>query len=129
MYTHCPDVCPIMAEQLHTVMLDLGADAQHVAVIVISVDPKNDTPASALNFSRQHHMDTYWHFLLGTQHELAPVWSSYAIYAQPQTATVSMHTSVLFVIDKRGRERALLDQVFTATQLVDNLRILLREPA
>ena len=77
MYTHCPDVCPIMAEQLHTVMLDLGADAQRVAVIVISVDPKHDTPASALNFSRLHHMDTSWHFLLGTQHELAPVWSAY----------------------------------------------------
>ncbi len=129
MYTRCPDVCPIMAEQLHTVMLDLGADAQRVAVVVISVDPTHDTPASALNFSRLHHMENYWHFLLGKQNELAPVWSAYAVDAQPQTATVSMHTSVLFVIDKHGRERALLDQAFTATQLVDNLKILLREPA
>ena len=52
-----------------------------------------------------------------------------AVDAQPQSATVSMHTSVLFVIDKRGRERALLDQAFAATELIENLRILLREPA
>ena len=41
MYTHCPDVCPIMAERLHSVMVGLGADAQQVGVVAISVDPSH----------------------------------------------------------------------------------------
>ncbi len=126
MYTHCPDVCPLLAEKLHATMLDLGLDAQRIAVVAISVDPKGDTVAAALNFSRVHHMVDFWHFLVGTQAELAPVWSAYAIDAQPPVATNSMHTAVLFVIDKQGRERVLLDQDFTPAQLASDIKTLLR---
>jgi hypothetical protein len=46
---------------------------------------------------------------------------------QTQTATNSMHTAVLFVIDQQGCERVLLDQDFTPAQLTSNLKTLLRE--
>ena len=127
MYTHCPDVCPIMAERLHSVMVGLGADARRVGVVAISVDPHGDTVASALNFSQVHHMVNYWHFLVGTQNELAPIWTKYAIDAQSAAATVSMHTAILYVIDKQGHERVLLDQDFTTAQLSGDLKTLLGE--
>ena len=127
MYTHCPDVCPIMAERLHSVMVGLGVDAQRVAVVAISVDPRGDTVAAALNFSQVHHMTNYWHFLVGTQDELAPVWTAYAIDAQSVASTVSMHTAILYVIDKHGLERVLLDQDFTTAQLSGDLKTLLGE--
>ena len=125
LYTHCPDVCPLIAEQLHRVMLDLGQDAQRVGVLAISVEPMRDTVAAALVFSKVHHMTNYWHFLVGTQAQLAPVWTAYAIGAQQVTTTVSMHTTALYVIDKQGRERTLLDQTFTPAQLTETLRALL----
>lgn len=127
MYTHCPDVCPLMAERIHSVMVSLGADAQRVAVVAISVDPHGDSITSALSFSQEHHMVNYWHFLVGTQDELAPVWTKYAIDSQPAAATVSMHTAILYVIDKQGRERWLLDQDFTTTQMTGDLQALLKE--
>jgi len=125
LYTHCPDVCPLIAEQLHSVMLDLGQEAQHVGVLAISVEPTRDTIAAALAFSQAHHMTTYWQFLVGTQAQLSPVWTAYAIGAQQETTTVSMHTTALYVIDKQGRERTLLDQTFTPAQLTGILRALL----
>lgn len=127
MYTHCPDVCPLMAERLHSVMVGLGADAQRVAVVAVSVDPRGDSVASALNFSQVHHMVNYWHFLVGSQDELAPVWTKYAIDARPAADTVSMHTAILYVIDKQGHERVLLDQDFTTAQLTGDLKTLLRQ--
>ena len=127
MYTHCPDVCPVMAERLHNVMVGLGADAQRVAVVAISVDPHGDSVASALTFSQAHHMVNYWHFLVGSQDELARVWTKYAIDAQPAAATVSMHTAILYVIDKQGHERVLLDQDFTTAQLTGDLKTLLNQ--
>src|SRR5579863_7048223 len=70
LYTHCPDECPSTAEKLHTVMLNLGANAQKVGVIAVSTDPAHDTAGAAQTFSKAHNMQNYWHFLLGTQQQL-----------------------------------------------------------
>src|SRR5215471_13774070 len=42
LYTHCPDVCPLTAEKIHTTMQSLGNSAQNVAVVAVSMDPKGD---------------------------------------------------------------------------------------
>ena len=127
MYTHCPDVCPLIAEKLHTVMQGLGSDAQKVAILAVSVDPKGDTRTAAMSFSEQHKMTGYWHFLIGAQNQLSPVWTAYAIDAQRISASTSTHTSALYVIDKEGRERVILDQDFTSAQMTSDLKTLLGE--
>ena len=68
----------------------------------------------------------YWHFLIGTQQTLAPIWSSYNVFAQAVQTTVN-HTLPVYLIDKQGRERVYLDNDFTVAQLTANLRILLKE--
>src|SRR5579885_1346108 len=35
LYTHCPDVCPLTAEKLHQVQLQLGKDASHVMMLAV----------------------------------------------------------------------------------------------
>jgi len=128
LYTHCPDVCPLTAEKLHATMQSLGQNAQQVAVLAVSMDPKGDTAVAAQNFSKVHKMGDYWHFLLGAHDELAPVWASYSVDAQAATSsgTVS-HSSAIYVIDKQGRERVLLDNDFSSNQLAADLKILLGE--
>ncbi len=128
LYTHCPDVCPLTAEKLHATMQSLGQNAQQVAVLAVSMDPKGDTAAAAQNFSKVHKMSDYWHFLIGAHDELAPVWASYSVDAQAATSngTVS-HSSAIYVIDKQGRERVLLDNDFSSGQLAADLKILLAE--
>jgi protein SCO1/2 len=126
-FAHCPDACPLTAEKLHTTQVQLGKDAAHVMMMAISVDPKGDTPAAVQNFSTEHKLTSNWHYLIGTQNQLAPVWNSYSVDAQPVTSTTSMHTSAVYVIDKMGRERVLFDSDFTPTQLQDDLKVLLAE--
>ena len=130
LYTHCPDQCPLTAEKLHAVMLSLGSDAQRVAVVAVSTDPRRDTTAAALNFSQVHRMQNYWHYLLGTESELSPVWSSYAVYAAPTPTSTGgsvAHTTAVYVIDKQGRERVFFGSDFTSEQLTKDLQILLKE--
>src|SRR5215469_7821275 len=126
MYTHCPDICPLTAEKLHTVIQELGPNAQRIAVVAISTDPKGDTTASALAFSKVHRMVDYWHFLTGTEKTLAPVWSAYSIYAQPQSGSIT-HSTGLYIIDKQGNERVFLGDDFTPAQVSTDLKILLSE--
>ena len=130
LYTHCPDQCPLTAEKLHAVMLSLGSDAQRVGVVAVSTDPRRDTTAAALNFSQVHRMQNYWHYLLGTESELSPIWSSYSVYAAPTPTSTGgsvAHTTAVYVIDKQGRERVFFGSDFTSEQLTKDLQILLKE--
>jgi protein SCO1 len=43
-YTQCPDVCPATLATLADAMKRLGADADRVQVLFITVDPERDTP-------------------------------------------------------------------------------------
>lgn len=128
LYTHCPDQCPLTAEKLHSTMLLLGNNAQNVGVIAVSTDPARDTTAAALNFSKTHNMQDYWHYLVGTRSSLAPIWKSYGVYAQadPNQQTVQ-HSLGLYLIDKQGHERVFIGNDFTPTQLASDLKVLLQE--
>ncbi|MGI9057682.1 MAG: SCO family protein [Ktedonobacteraceae bacterium] len=125
-YTHCPDACPLTAEKLHQTMVELGSNGQKVGIIAVSVDPKGDTPTTAVSFIKAHRLQGYLHYLLGTEAELSPVWSSYAEFAAPATSNSISHTTALYVIDQQGRERVFLNDDFTAAQLTADLQILLK---
>jgi protein SCO1/2 len=127
MYTHCPDVCPLTAEKLHQVQLQLGKDAAHIVMLAVSVDPVGDTQAAALAFSQAHHLTTDWHYLTGTQDELSPVWSDYSVNGNQMIANKITHTDALYVIDKQGRERIFFADDFTNDQLTNDLKVLLAE--
>lgn len=127
LYTHCPDVCPLTAERLHSTMLELGKDARNVGVLAITTDPKRDDVAAALHFSQQHQMTNDWHYLTGTDQQLSPVWASYSIYAQARQQNIN-HSMAIFVLDKQGRERVFLSSNdFTPAQLTADLQVLLKE--
>jgi protein SCO1/2 len=126
LYTNCPDQCPLTAEKLHTTVQDLGPAAQNIGVIAVSTDPARDNVAAALKFSQEHNMQSYWHYLIGPRTELAPIWSAYHIYAQPQQQTVN-HSLGLFLIDKQGHQRIFLDDSFAPTVLANDLQILMKE--
>jgi len=127
LYTHCPDQCPLTAEHLHSSMLTLGSDASKIGVIAVSTDPKGDTQEAVQKFTLQHNMQGYWHYLIGTQSTLSPVWTSYGVYVQGQQQSVD-HTLATYIIDKQGRERAFFGgNNFTPDQVTTDLKILLKE--
>lgn len=130
LYTHCPDQCPLTAEMLHSMVVQLGGQAQQVAILAVSTDPTGDTMASAQSFSQEHKMLAYWHYLLGAQAQLAPIWTSYSVYAAPTPTSTGgsvTHSIAIFVIDKQGRERDFFSDGATSNQLVTDLQILLKE--
>jgi protein SCO1 len=126
LYTNCPDQCPLTAEKLHATVQDLGSAAPNVGILAVSTDPARDTTSAALKFSQTHRMQNYWHYLVGPKSKLAPIWSSYGIYAQPEQQTVN-HSLGLYIIDKQGHERVFLGNDFTPTQLATDLQVLLKE--
>jgi protein SCO1 len=102
--SHCKELCPIEADQLAQVQQALGREAP-LSLVVVSVAPDTDTPDSARSFAAAHAWAGDWHWLLGTEAQLAPVWKAYSIDVKPTTADI-LHSAVLYLTDENGYVRA-----------------------
>jgi protein SCO1 len=105
-YSHCPDVCPLLLQALGAAKRGLK-DSASMQIIAVSVDPKGDTPKAVKTFLRQRLLTGKVRWLLGTRKQLAPVWKAYNILARsvPQTPAIIEHVSLIYGIDARGRIR------------------------
>ncbi len=74
-------------------------------MLVVSVDPKGDTPASVRSVARRWHLEPGWHWLTGTHRQLAAVWRAYGIEVRATTNDI-VHGAALYLVDRRGDERA-----------------------
>ena len=103
--SRCVDQCPIMGRQLAT-MLRRMPSHDRPPVLIVSVNPAGDTPASIGHALASWRLAGPWrlHWLRGTESELAGVWRDYGITVDPTTKTVT-HGLALYLIDGRGFER------------------------
>jgi protein SCO1/2 len=112
-YTHCPDVCPLIVGNLRAALRRLGARATKAHVVAVSVDPRGDTPRAVARFVRAHGMQGHMTYLIGARRELAPVWRAYgiAVRASPEQRETG-HTASVFGITASGRRRVYYAQDF-----------------
>jgi protein SCO1/2 len=107
-FTHCPDVCPTTMAELAAVKQALGADANRLQVVFVTVDPERDTPdllkAYMANF------DPGFIALRGTLEQTQAVVKSFKAHFQkvpgkePGSYSVD-HTAGAYVFDPQGRLR------------------------
>jgi protein SCO1 len=102
--SHCKQLCPLEGDQLGQAQRALGA-AGKLSLLVVSVAPATDTPASERAFAAAHQWSGDWHWLIGTPDQLAQVWKAYSIAVQGTPDNV-LHSTVLYLVDKDGFQRA-----------------------
>ena len=73
LYTHCPDVCPLIASSLKIAETKLGSQAGKVQVIAVSVDPRGDTRQSVADFLRSRGIEETVQYLVGSASRLGGV--------------------------------------------------------
>ena len=128
LYTRCPDVCPLTAGQFRAAQRSLGDDASKVDFVAVSVDPEGDTPAAVREFSSLHDLTERWHYLIGPRPQLEAVWALYGIGSFTSSGARAVeHNDAIYLIDGRGRERAILHSSDPTNWLLDDLRALIRE--
>jgi len=125
LYTTCPDVCPLTATRFRASQAELQSDSSRVTFIAVSVDPDRDTPQAVQSFSNAHGLAANWYYLVGGRAQLSPVWAAYGIGVQAGSDSVT-HNDAVYLIDARGRERALLHSEELAADLTNDLRALLK---
>lgn len=127
LFVNCPDVCPLIGQELRQTLEALGPQAEEVAVVAVSVDPRHDTAEAVRTWLRRQRQPEQFHYLIGSAAELEPVWKGY--YAAPQQAgnPESAHTAVVWLVDREGRLQGKVGagQPFDPADLARDVRTLL----
>jgi protein SCO1/2 len=124
LYTHCPDVCPLIAAHLNAALRSSVGRRAGLRVLAVSVDPARDTPAAIRRYVAQHRLVGGFRYLIGSRLQLSRVWHAYYVAALPGSGGTVAHSTVEFLIDPRGRERLLYDKTITTAELVHDLQVL-----
>lgn len=104
--SYCHQECPLEGRQLAGAERSIPA-ADRPDLVVVSVNPR-DTRASVARAIREWGLAGLapWHWLMGTHGQLAKVWAAYNIQVFPPVNGDINHTEALYLLDRRGYERA-----------------------
>jgi protein SCO1/2 len=118
LYTHCTDLCPIVAGKVHTAYAHLSK-GERPLFLAVSVDPTHDTPASAATFNKRHRTTGEIDWLLGSQAELEKVWKAWGVKPEHNANDPEEieHNAEIFAIDPQGQIRALYPPNFKPAKL------------
>ncbi len=127
LYTHCPDVCPIIASNLAVALNSMGpANASKVQVIAVSVDPRGDTPTAVAAFLQRHDMTGRMQYLIGSAKELGIVWKAWGVGAEQdaQQPQLVNHNGLVYGISAQGKVTTLYAASFTPREIVHDVPLL-----
>jgi len=124
-YTNCPDVCPLITQNLNQALQMLGTERDDVRVLAVSVDPEGDTPKSVDEYAKAHHLLPEFHYLIGSRDELTKVWKAYDVAAVASDPELVDHTAYTMLVDQSGEGRVIYDSQVKAKDVVHDVRALL----
>jgi len=105
-YTYCPDVCPTELQVMTQALDSMGAAAEKITPIFVSIDPERDTPATVKAYVENFSPRLVG--LTGTPEQVATAAKAYRVYYKKSGDTASAnylmdHSSILYLMDGNGR--------------------------
>jgi protein SCO1/2 len=126
LYTHCPDVCPLIASNLKLVLARLGTAAKQVQAIAVSVDPRGDTPGNVAAFLKARGMTGKMEYLVGSPAQLGRVWSAWNVGSQRDASNPALvaHSALVYGITASGKLKTLYSANFNPAEIVHDVPVL-----
>ncbi len=123
LYANCPNVCPLIASNLHRVLQLLGRRDSEVQVIAVSVDPRGDTPAAVARFLQEHGMTGRMQYLIGSAGELAHTWAAWGVGAKAQVGQPDLvaHSALVYGVSARGALTTIYPGTFEPSQIAHDV--------
>ena len=75
-YTTCTTICPVLSVSFTNLRKELGADADSVQLISISIDPEHDRPEQLKQYLSRFRAGKGWDFLTGSRKDIDSVLKS-----------------------------------------------------
>ncbi|HWU85477.1 MAG TPA: SCO family protein [Rhodocyclaceae bacterium] len=128
-YTQCPDVCPTTLTTMAATMKLLGADANKVQVLFVTLDPERDTPEVLSKYAPA--FDPRFLGLYADAATTQATAKEFKVFYQkqagstPDTYTID-HTAASYAFDPQGRLRLYIKHGETPEQVAADLALLLQ---
>jgi protein SCO1 len=122
-FSTCGATCVVIAEQIRGALDELP---HPVPVLLVSADPRADTPASVRRFLAHVSLSGRVSYLSGSPAQLRPVWRAFRVTPAAADRAAFNRSAAVFVIDRSGHERVIyqLEQL-TPEGLAHDVRKLL----
>ena len=121
-YTTCGDACVVIAEQIRGALDELG---EPVPVLLISADPRTDTPARVKQFLARTSLTGRVQYLTGSPAQLRAVWRSLRVVPASAGKAAFDNSASVFLLDREGRERVIFQlEQLTPEALAHDVRTL-----
>jgi len=79
-FTTCTTICPVMTATFAQLQRELGADADRVHLVSVSIDPEYDRPEVLASYATQFQAGGNWTFLTGDTADIVNVLRSFDVY-------------------------------------------------
>lgn len=127
-FTRCPEVCPTTLATLAQARKELGAQADAVQVVYVTVDPERDDAKTIKNYLAV--FDASFVGGTATPQTLADMRKRYGVFASRQGAPKDSgygmnHSTSVYFIDGKGKLRAMMPYGRAAADYVHDVRLLL----
>jgi cytochrome oxidase Cu insertion factor (SCO1/SenC/PrrC family) len=105
-YTSCPDICPAELQAMANAMDQLGAKADQVNPVFVTIDPERDTVAQIANYVKNFHKRFIG--LTGTPEEIKQAARAYRVYyARAEAANSALgylmdHSAFIYLMNPQG---------------------------
>jgi protein SCO1/2 len=126
-YTHCPDVCPLITSNLRVAQNLMGADGPSKAqVIAVSVDARGDNRRTVTAFLKAHEMTGRMQYLVGSTRELARVWRAWGVGSERDAKNPDLveHSGLIYGITASGKRATLYSASFKPADLAHDVPLL-----
>lgn len=124
-FTYCPDICPAALQNVSAMLERLGAKAEDITPLFVSVDPERDTPEVLKEYLS--HFDSRIIGLTGTSEQVEEIVKTYRAYARkvntgsgPGDYTMD-HSAFIYFMDKKGEFITHFTPVTTFEQMAERI--------
>jgi protein SCO1/2 len=127
LYTHCPDVCPLIAANLGLAQKEMGpAVASKAQIVAVSVDPHGDTPKAVAAFLARHQMTGRMQYLVGSAAQLAKVWKAWGVGSERDTQRPAFvnHSGLIYGITASGKRMTIYAANFRPADIAHDVPLL-----
>lgn len=124
-YTECPHACPMALGTISAALDEMGADAESLVPLFVTVDPEHDTPDRMATHLANFHPSFVG--LTGAQDDIAQVRAGYRAAAQRIADPGAFerlfeHTTLIYLMGRGGEPLSLLPAMLPPERIAEIIR-------
>jgi protein SCO1/2 len=120
-FTTCTTICPIMTATFAQMRRELGAEADRIQLVSITIDPEHDTPAVLSEYAKRFNATPTWHFLTGKPKDIEQVLRTFDAW----TGTKTNHRPITLMRSKGDSKWVRLEGLASGTALAKQVQLVL----